>query len=69
MSKKKKPSYFTDITIETIEKLRKGTIKPIEANAIAKQVSFAVQKAKINLDILKFTGEKKSVKLEEMLIK
>ena len=56
--------YFTDVTIETIESLRKGDIKPIEANAIAKQVSFTLQRAKIQLEIMKFTGskDKKSAK-------
>ena len=48
--------YFTDVTIETIEKLRGGKIKPIEANAIAKQASYVLNRAKIQLEILKFAG-------------
>ena len=59
--------YVTDVTIETIEGLRKGDIKPIEANAIAKQVSFTLQRAKIQLEIMKFTGSKDKKSAKELL--
>lgn len=59
--------YFTDVTIETIESLRKGDIKPIEANAIAKQVSFTLQRAKIKLEIMKFAGTRKKNEIKSLL--
>ena len=50
--------YFRDVTVETIEALRSGSIKSIEANAIAKQVQYTIQRAKMQLEIMKFTGSK-----------
>lgn len=59
--------YFTDVTIETIEKLRKGTIKPVEANAISRQAAFILQRAKIQLEIMKFTGSKDKAAASKLL--
>jgi len=57
LSTPKTRDYFMAITVETIEKLRRGEIKAVEANAIAKQVGYTLQKAKIQLEILKFQGK------------
>jgi len=60
-------NYFADLATETAERLRRQDIKPIEANAIAKQGSFILQRAKIQLDIMKFTGGGNKVAARKLL--